>query len=146
VLFLVPFLAGTGEKSWKRRPVAVLSVLVIVLVVGTLAALAWAGPVVAGGWRRGLPPRHRSGTSTAGLRSSFRGRWFYRTSSAAPCHSLGGEGGQRGPALDGIATRQTRDQLIRQVLQGGGNMPAYGKNLSPLKSTRSSRSWKTLRP
>src|SRR5262249_40251263 len=30
-LFLVPFLAGTGEKSWKRRPVAVLSVLVIVL-------------------------------------------------------------------------------------------------------------------
>src|SRR6266850_1239039 len=38
-LFLVPFLAGTGEKSWKRRPVAVLSVLVIVLAVGTLAAL-----------------------------------------------------------------------------------------------------------
>src|SRR5262249_57906920 len=47
------------------------------------------------------------------------------------CHSLDGEGGKRGPALDGIATRQTRDQLIRQVLQGGGNMPAYGKNLSP---------------
>src|SRR5437016_11325999 len=47
------------------------------------------------------------------------------------CHSLGGEGGRRGPALDGVATRLTRDQLARQVLQGGGNMPAYGKNLSP---------------
>ena len=37
----------------------------------------------------------------------------------------------RGPALDDTATRLTRDQLIRQILQGGGNMPAYGKNLSP---------------
>ena len=33
--------------------------------------------------------------------------------------------------LDGVAMRLTRDQLARQVLQGGGNMPAYGKNLSP---------------
>jgi ubiquinol-cytochrome c reductase cytochrome b subunit len=47
------------------------------------------------------------------------------------CHSLAGEGGRRGPALDGVATRLTLDQLVRQVLQGGGNMPAYGKNLSP---------------
>jgi ubiquinol-cytochrome c reductase cytochrome b subunit len=47
------------------------------------------------------------------------------------CHSLGGEGGKRGPALDNVATRLTSDQLVRQVIQGGGNMPAYGKNLSP---------------
>jgi ubiquinol-cytochrome c reductase cytochrome b subunit len=47
------------------------------------------------------------------------------------CHSLGGEGGSRGPALNGVATRLTRDQLIRQVPQGAGNTPAYGKNLAP---------------
>jgi ubiquinol-cytochrome c reductase cytochrome b subunit len=47
------------------------------------------------------------------------------------CHELGGVGGRRGPALDGVATRLTHDQLVRQVLQGGGNMPAYGKHLSP---------------
>ena len=40
------------------------------------------------------------------------------------------EKGKRGPALDTIATRLTMDQLVRQVLQGGGNMPAYGKNLN----------------
>ena len=45
------------------------------------------------------------------------------------CHSLGDEGGKRGPALDAVAVRLTQDQLIRQVIQGGGNMPAYGKNL-----------------
>jgi ubiquinol-cytochrome c reductase cytochrome b subunit len=47
------------------------------------------------------------------------------------CHSLAGAGGQRGPALDAIAARMTEDQIIRQVLQGGGNMPAYGNALNP---------------
>src|SRR5206468_3907918 len=39
LLLAVPFLAGTGEKSWKRRPVAVLGVILIVLTVTTLAGL-----------------------------------------------------------------------------------------------------------
>ena len=47
------------------------------------------------------------------------------------CHALDGPGGQRGPALDSIATHMTEDQIIRQVLQGGGNMPAYGNALNP---------------
>jgi len=29
----------------------------------------------------------------------------------------------------------TRDQLIRQVIQGGGNMPAFGSNLTPPQVT-----------
>jgi len=40
-----------------------------------------------------------------------------------------------GPALDAVAVRLTGDQLVRQVLQGGGNMPAYGKNLNPAETT-----------
>ena len=47
------------------------------------------------------------------------------------CHELDGLGGQRGPALDSVATRMTEDQIVRQVLQGGGNMPAYGNALNP---------------
>ena len=35
--------------------------------------------------------------------------------------------------------RADHDQLVRQVIQGGGNMPAYGKNLSPAEVTPSSR-------
>jgi ubiquinol-cytochrome c reductase cytochrome b subunit len=62
------------------------------------------------------------------------------------CHSLGGEGGHRGPALDGVGTRLTQDQLIRQVLQGGGNMPAYGKNLTPAEVTALVAFMQTLRP
>ena len=62
------------------------------------------------------------------------------------CHSLGGEGGKRGPALDRVALRLTPDQLIRQVIQGGGNMPAYGKNLSPAETTALVAFLKTLHP
>lgn len=62
------------------------------------------------------------------------------------CHRLGGEGGSRGPALDGVATRLTRDQLVRQVLQGGGNMPAYGRNLAPAEVNALVAFLETLRP
>ncbi len=44
--------------------------------------------------------------------------------STAPAASVG-------PALDSVATRLTEDQIVRQVLQGGGNMPAYGNALNP---------------
>jgi len=50
------------------------------------------------------------------------------------CHSLNGVGGLRGPALDDLASRMTEDQMIRQVLQGGGNMPAYGNALNPAET------------
>lgn len=38
------------------------------------------------------------------------------------------------------------DQLIRQVLQGGGNMPACGKNLSPAETTALVQFLETLHP
>jgi ubiquinol-cytochrome c reductase cytochrome b subunit len=61
------------------------------------------------------------------------------------CHSVGGVGGKRGPALDNIASKLTEDQLIRQVLQGGGNMPAFGSNLSPAEVTAVVKFLETLR-
>lgn len=62
------------------------------------------------------------------------------------CHSIGGLGGMRGPALDDVATRLTQDQLIRQVLLGGGNMPAYGSTLSPPETTALVAFLTTLHP
>ena len=56
-----------------------------------------------------------------------QGALVFQVKQCRNCHALGGEGGQRGPALDTVAMRLTQDQLIRQVIQGGGNMPAYGK-------------------
>ena len=62
------------------------------------------------------------------------------------CHQMGGLGGRRGPSLDDVATRLTEDQLVRQLTQGGGNMPAYGKTPSPAQVTALVAFLETLHP
>jgi len=64
-----------------------------------------------------------------------QGALVFQVKQCRNCHALGQSGGERGPALDNVGVRLTQDQLIRQVIQGGGNMPAYGKNLSPAETT-----------
>lgn len=75
-----------------------------------------------------------------------QGALVFQAKQCRNCHSLGEAGGQRGPALDAVAVRLTQDQLIRQVIQGGGNMPAYGKNLSPPEVTALVAFLETLHP
>ena len=43
-LILLPFLSGEGEKSWRRRPIAVLTVLLIAVTLGTFTRLAEYAP------------------------------------------------------------------------------------------------------
>jgi ubiquinol-cytochrome c reductase cytochrome b subunit len=75
-----------------------------------------------------------------------QGAVVFQAKQCRNCHSIGDVGGQRGPALDSVATRMTEDQIIRQVLQGGGNMPAYGKNLSSSEVTALVSFLETLHP
>jgi ubiquinol-cytochrome c reductase cytochrome b subunit len=132
ILFLLalPYFAGEGEKSWRRRPIAVLSLMVLAIGFGVCQDLgtytpwspkmnAWSGDAMPVRYVRDSSPLIR------------QGQVVFQEKQCRNCHMLGGQGGQRGPALDDVATRLNYDQLVRQVLQGGGNMPAYGKNLSP---------------
>ena len=75
-----------------------------------------------------------------------RGALVLQAKQCRNCHSLGGVGGKRGPSLDTVAVRLTQAELIRQVIQGGGNMPAYGKNLSPAETTAVVAFLETLHP
>jgi ubiquinol-cytochrome c reductase cytochrome b subunit len=144
-LILLPFVFGEGEKSWRRRPVAVLSILLIAVTLGTFTHLAgfapwsphmnaWSGDPV--------PDRFLNGTTAL----ERQGALVFQVKQCRNCHSLGELGGQRGPTLDSVAVRLTPDQLIRQVIQGGGNMPAYGKNLSPAETTALVAFLATLHP
>jgi ubiquinol-cytochrome c reductase cytochrome b subunit len=144
-LLLLPFLSGEGEKSWKRRPIAVLTVSLIAITLGTFTHLAgytpwsphmnaWSGDPV--------PDQFIHGTTAL----QRQGALVFQVKQCRNCHSLGNSGGQRGPALDSVAVRLTHDQLIRQVIQGGGNMPAYGKNLSPAETTALVAFLETLHP
>src|SRR4029077_14992245 len=132
-LLLLPFIAGEGEKSWRRRPVAVLSIALIAVVLGEFTHLAgnapWSPQMNA--WSgEPIPKRFLQGTTAL----ERQGALVFQAKQCHNCHSLEGNGGMRGPSLDAVAVRLTQDQLIRQVIQGGGNMPAYGKNLSPAET------------
>jgi ubiquinol-cytochrome c reductase cytochrome b subunit len=133
-LLALPFIAGEGEKSWHRRPIAVLTLVTVAVLWGVFTNLAtytpwspkmnaWSADTIPARYLKNLSPVERQGAVV------------FQAMQCRNCHSIGGQGGQRGPTLDSVATRLTEDQLIRQVVQGGGNMPAYGKNLSPPQVT-----------
>ncbi len=145
LLLLLPFVSGEGEKSWRRRPIAVLTVLLVAVVLGTFTHLAEVGPWSPhmDAWSGEPIPDHMLKGSTALTR---QGALVFQVKQCRNCHALGGAGGLRGPALDAVAVRLTQDQLIRQVIQGGGNMPAYGKNLSPAETTALVEFLMTLHP
>lgn len=133
-MLLLPLVAGEGEKHWSRRPVAVLMVAVIAVTLGIFTRLgtytpwspimeAWTSDPIPVAYLHDRTPLERQGAIVL------------QNKQCRNCHSIGGEGGLRGPALDSIAARMTEDQIIRQVLQGGGNMPAYGNALNPAETT-----------
>ncbi|HET9319527.1 MAG TPA: cytochrome b N-terminal domain-containing protein [Bryobacteraceae bacterium] len=145
VLLLLPFFSGEGEKSWKRRPIAVLTILLIAVALGTFTNLAshapWS-PVMDAWTGAPIPAKFVSGRTPL----QIQGALVFQSKQCHNCHALGEIGGKRGPALDAVAVRLTGDQLVRQVLQGGGNMPAYGKNLNPAETTALVAFLETLHP
>jgi ubiquinol-cytochrome c reductase cytochrome b subunit len=133
-MLLLPLLSGEGEKHWSRRPVAVLMISVIAVTLGAFTRLAtytpwspvmdaWTSDPIPAAYLKNRTPLEREGAIVL------------QNKQCRNCHSIGGAGGLRGPALDSVAAHMTEDQIIRQVLQGGGNMPAYGNALNPSETT-----------
>jgi ubiquinol-cytochrome c reductase cytochrome b subunit len=145
ILFGLPFIAGVGEKSWYRRPVGVLTLVVVAVGLATLTSLGtyapWSPHMTA--WTADEIPDRLVHSDTPLER---QGALIFKAKQCHNCHALGGLGGQRGPALDSVATHLTEDQIIRQVIQGGGNMPAYGAALSPPEVTALVAFLDTLHP
>jgi ubiquinol-cytochrome c reductase cytochrome b subunit len=145
ILMALPFVSNQGEQAASRRPFSVLLVIFVMLSLYILANLgltspwsphmeAWSGQTVPLKYLKGRTPLE------------IRGALVLQNKDCRNCHSLDHGGGERGPALDGVATRLTADQMVRQVIQGGGNMPAYGKNLKPAEVTALVAFMSTLRP
>src|SRR5206468_213488 len=145
VLLALPFVSGEGEKSWRRRPIAVLTILLLAVALGSFTHLSGHAPwsPVMDAWSGEPIPAHYLKERTALER---QGALVFQVKQCHNCHALDAHGGQRGPTLDAVAVRLTHDQLIRQVIQGGGNMPAYGKNLSPAETTALVAFLETLHP
>jgi len=143
-LLLLPLFAGEGERHWSRRPVAVLLVSLIAVTFGIFTHLGtytpWS-PVMDAWTSAPISPKLLLNRTPL----ERQGALILQDKQCRNCHSIAGAGGQRGPALDAIASRMTEDQIIRQVLQGGGNMPAYGNALNPSETKALMRFLMTLR-
>ncbi len=143
-MLLLPLVAGEGEKHWSRRPVAVLTVALVAVALGVFTRLGtykpWS-PIMNAWTSDPVPPAYLHDRTPL----QRQGALVFQEKQCRNCHSLAGAGGLRGPALDSIAARMTEDQILRQILQGGGNMPSYGNALSPPEATALMQFLMTLR-
>ena len=136
-LLLVPFLSNRGERAPSRRPVAVLLVIVGYTTMGVLTYLGvtapWSPKMTA--WS-GDPIPERIVKDLTPLQ--LQGAVMFQNKNCRNCHSLEGLGGRRGPDLTAVGTHLSRNQLIDQISNGtpgGGNMPAYGRQMKPAEMT-----------
>jgi ubiquinol-cytochrome c reductase cytochrome b subunit len=133
-MLLLPLVFGEGEKHWSRRPVAVLTLSIIAVSLGIFTRLGtytpWS-PIMDAWTSDSIPARFLHDRTPL----ERQGAIVFQNKQCRNCHSIGGAGGLRGPALDNVAVHMTYDQMVRQVVQGGGNMPAYGNALNADETT-----------
>jgi ubiquinol-cytochrome c reductase cytochrome b subunit len=147
-LFLVPVISNRGERAPSRRPLSVLLVVVGYTVLGVLTyegiTAPWSPQMTA--WSGEPVPVDMIDDATP---VRLAGAAVFQYKNCRNCHALEGRGGKRGPDLAGVGARLTADQLIDQISNGtpgGGNMPAYGKQVSPDEMTAMVEFLAALRP
>ena len=126
VLLLLPIF-NTGARSVRQRPWAALLVVFMWVTIGTF----W----VAGERADWSPdftaqplPASVVGAATPAVAEGAR---LFHDKGCEFCHAIGEFGGKRGPELTEVATRMTPEQIAGRITNGGPNMPAYVRTLTP---------------
>jgi len=118
-LLLLPFLSGEGEKKLAPPSDCRSHDPACRRYARDLYSSRGVYPVEPGNERMSSDPiparflQHRTALER-------QGALVFQVKQCHNCHALEGMGGERGPALDSVAVQLTQDQLIRQVIQGGG--------------------------
>jgi ubiquinol-cytochrome c reductase cytochrome b subunit len=127
LLILLPFIWNKGERSPRRRPWAIGSVLLIVMGIGAL----WLAGIHSN-WSPNFNAKPLP-VSAIGATSGpvFEGAQLFYSKGCLNCHLIGRYGGRRGPDLTTVGARLLPSQMILRIANGGGNMPAYASNMKP---------------
>ena len=127
ILLVVPLASNKGERHPRNRPWAVASVMLIVLMIGTLwwegAESPWSPAFAAPALSA-----HIIGTASGPI---AEGAYLFHERGCEACHAISGLGGRRGPDLSYVGDRLTHDDLTVRIMNGGYNMPAFAGNLKP---------------
>jgi ubiquinol-cytochrome c reductase cytochrome b subunit len=125
-LILLPLLANRGERHPFRRPWAMATALIAVMMIGILWYLATRAPWSPDFNARPLDPQ-QVGAESGPI---WQGSQLFAVKGCQYCHSIDGQGGQRGPDLTAVGDRLSEEQITIRILNGANNMPAYGGNIS----------------
>ncbi len=126
ILIGLPLVFNKGERSPWRRPWAVGIVVFILMSIATFWYEGIKSPWSPDFQTQPLPPKVVGNISTDALNGSVL---FYEKA-CLYCHSISGIGGHRGPDLTRVADRISKEDITIRIVNGGGNMPAFGPNLT----------------
>jgi ubiquinol-cytochrome c reductase cytochrome b subunit len=126
VLFLIPILGYKGERHPRRRPWAIVFVLMTIVTVGIYTYEGHVEPWSPSYSNKPLP-QAVVGSLTG---PALEGAKLFHDKGCEFCHNIAGYGGIRGPNLGDIADRLTAQEMTIRISEGSTNMPAYGSILS----------------
>ena len=127
ILIALPFVFNHGERSPRRRPWAIVAVLMTVIMITTLWIEGVKSP-----WSPNFKAKPLS-SAVVGTTNELvvTGAKLFHDKGCLNCHLIAGHGGRRGPDLTDVADRLTKDQMILRISNGAKNMPAFAGNLTP---------------
>jgi ubiquinol-cytochrome c reductase cytochrome b subunit len=127
LLLAAPMLNNRGERAPSRRPWSIAVVLLSVIMIGSLWIAGAHSP-----WSPNFDPRPLS-TKVIGATSGpvFIGAQLFREKGCLNCHLIANHGGRRGPDLTYVGDRLSKNDMVIRVVNGGVNMPAFSKSLTP---------------
>jgi len=126
ILVMLPLVFNKGERSPIRRPWSVVIVVFILTMVGTFWYEGVKSP-----WSPnfGAKPLSAQVVGNVGPNAIAGASLFFKKG-CIYCHSISGDGGHRGPDLTKVADRLNNYQMTIRIVNGGGNMPAFGSSLT----------------
>ena len=126
VLLSLPFLSNRGERSPIKRPWAVLGVIVTVSFISAFWMAGIKAPWSPAFNTKPLPAKLVSIDDAAAQHGE---KLFYKKG-CQYCHSIRGQGGHKGPDLTYVGERLTPREMTIRIVNGGGQMPAFGASLN----------------
>lgn len=126
LLFALPFFSNKGERSPISRPWAIVGVVCVVTFVSALLEVGMRAPWSAHFDAKPLPVSMVQSTDSL----VQQGRVLFHDKACEYCHKIGDYGGLRGPDLTYVARRLSEQEMEIRIVNGGHNMPAYGRSIS----------------
>jgi ubiquinol-cytochrome c reductase cytochrome b subunit len=127
ILLAAPLLNNRGERAPSRRPWSIAVVLLSVIMIGALWIEGARSP-----WSPNFdPPPLTEKVVGATSGPVFEGAKVFRDRGCLNCHLIDRIGGRRGPDLTYIGDTLSESDIVIRIVNGGVNMPAFGKELKP---------------